>query len=80
MTLLHRKIDRKQGRNAANNTSEKKLSHSNVSPKEQLLSHANLKVVNVALPQKQLHVGRQSNKIDIFVGKIDCTARMLSSW
>jgi len=56
MMLLHRKIDRKQGRNTANNASEKKLSCSDVSPKEQLLLHANLKVVSVVLPQKQLHV------------------------
>ena len=34
----------------------KKLSFSDVSPKEQMLSQANLKVMSVALPQKQLHV------------------------
>jgi len=45
-----------KGRNTANNTLEKNLSYPNVSPKEWLLLHANLKVVSVSLPQKQLHV------------------------
>jgi len=45
-----------KGRNAANNTLMKKLSYSDVSPKEQMLSQANLKVVSITLPWKQLHV------------------------
>jgi len=56
MTILNRQIDQTKGRNTANNTLEKKLSYSDVSPKEQMLCHANLKVVNVELPRKMLHV------------------------
>ena len=49
-------FDRKQGDKTQRTTPQKKLSCSDVSPKEQMLLHANLKVVSVALPQKQLHV------------------------
>jgi len=41
-----------KGWNVANNTLMKKLSCSNVSPKEQMLLHAILKVMSVTLPQK----------------------------
>jgi len=44
------------GRNTVNNTLEKKLSCSDVSPKEQMLSHANLKVMSVEPPHEKLHV------------------------
>jgi len=49
-------IQPNKGQNAVNNTLMKKLSHSDVSPKEQMLSHTNLKVVSMTLQQKQLHV------------------------
>jgi len=57
--------------------SKKKLSCSNVSPKEQMLLHANSKVLTIGLPWKLLHVLiEHSNKLDIFIGKTAHTARM----
>jgi len=50
------KFDRKQGVKCSEQHLRKKLSYSDVSPKEQMLLHANSKVMSVALPQKQLHV------------------------
>jgi len=50
------KFDRKQGTKHSEQCLKEKLSYSNVSPKEQMLLHANSKVMSVTLPQKQLHV------------------------
>jgi len=44
------KFDRKQGTKCSEQHLKKKLSYSDVSPKEQMLLHANSKVVNIALP------------------------------
>jgi len=52
-----------KGRNAVINALEKKLSHSDVSPKEQMLLHSNLKVVSVRLPWKWLHVLQQDRHL-----------------
>jgi len=49
-------MDQNKGRNTANNALAKKFSYSDVSPKEQMLLHANLKVMSIALPWKWLHV------------------------
>ena len=49
-------FDRKQGTKHSDQHLKEKLFYSNVSPKEQMLLHANSKVMSVALPQKQLHV------------------------
>jgi len=45
-----------KGAKYSNNTLIKKLSYSNVSLLEQLLLHANLKVISIKLPCEQLHV------------------------
>jgi len=50
------KIDCKQGTKCSEQHLKKKLSCSYVSPKEQMLLHANSKVMTVKLPCKMLHV------------------------
>jgi len=52
MTYLHRQIAKQQGAKCSNNTLIKKLSYSNVSPLEQLLIHANLKVISLSSHRK----------------------------
>jgi len=50
------KFDRKQEIKPSKDGTEKKLSYPDVSPKEQMLMHANLKVTSVKLPCEKLHV------------------------
>jgi len=56
MTFLHCQIAKQQGAKCSKQHLKKKLSHSDVSPKEQLLLQANSKVTSIKLPQKLLHV------------------------
>jgi len=56
MTVLHQKFNRKQRTKCSEQCLKKKLSSSDVSPKEQMLLHANLKVMSFKLPHELLHV------------------------
>jgi len=51
--IIHQKIDRKQGTKYSKQHLKKKLSYSDVSSKEQMLLHANSKVMSVKLPTIQ---------------------------
>jgi len=56
MAILHRKFNHEQGTKNSKDNTQNNVSHPNVSPKEQMLLHANLKLMSIGLPQKWLHV------------------------